>query len=58
MAIYANNIGTILLAQGDLAAALEWTKRALAIFEKVYGKDNPSTRTVAGNLEAIKKAMK
>ena len=58
MATLANTIGRILRAQGDLEGALEWTKRALAIFEKAYGEDNPSTRTVAGNLEAIKEAMK
>ena len=38
--------------------ALEWIKRALAIFEKAYGKDNPSSRIAARNLEAIKEAMK
>ena len=38
--------------------ALGWTKRALSILEAAYGKDNPSTRTAAGNLEAIKEAMK
>jgi tetratricopeptide (TPR) repeat protein len=39
----ANNIGQILQAQGDLAGALEYTRRALAIDEKVYGPD-PSRR--------------
>ena len=54
----ATNIGTILKAQGDLAGALEWTKRALAILGTAYGPNNPSTRIVARNLGAIKEAMK
>ena len=37
---------------------MKWAKRALSILETAYGKDDPSTRTVAGNLEAIKEAMK
>jgi hypothetical protein len=57
VAIRANNIGQILQDKGDLEGALKYTQRALTIFEKVYGPDNPSTKVVARNLEGIKQAM-
>jgi hypothetical protein len=58
VAIRASNIGTILRAQGDLAGALEYTRRALRIFQATYGPENPQTRIVAGNLAVIEKALK
>jgi hypothetical protein len=40
----------ILKAQGDLAGALEYTRRALAIDETVYGPDHPNVAIRASNI--------
>jgi hypothetical protein len=37
-------------------ASLSYTEHVLKILEKSYGTDNPRTKTVAANLEQIKKA--
>ena len=37
----------------DLDGALEYTRRALAILESVFGSENPRTRIAAGNLAAL-----
>ena len=39
VATLANNLGTILQAQGDLEGARRHIERALAIDEKAYGPD-------------------
>jgi hypothetical protein len=49
------NLGQILQAKGDLAGAEQYTQRALAISEKVYGSSHPMTMLVAGNLKLIEK---
>jgi tetratricopeptide (TPR) repeat protein len=49
----ANNIGQILLAQGDLAGALEYTSRALKVDEKIYGPDHPEVAIFANNIGQI-----
>src|SRR5205085_9839739 len=56
-AIIANNIGAIMQAQGDLVGALEYSRRALKIDEKVYGPDHPMVATVANNIGQILKAQ-
>jgi hypothetical protein len=58
VAIRASNIGTILRAQGDLAGALEYTRRALRILRATYGSENPVTKIVAVNLAVIEHALK
>jgi tetratricopeptide (TPR) repeat protein len=50
----ANQLGITLLAKGDLEGALRYTERALKIFEKSYGTDNPTTRIVRKNYEAMR----
>ena len=57
VASVANNIGTILKAQGDLAGALEYIKRALAIDEKVYGPEQPKVAIDLNNIGQILKAQ-
>ncbi len=53
MATRANNIGSILKAQRDLTGALESTRRALAIDEKVYGLDHPQVARDVNNIGQI-----
>ena len=53
----ANLLGRILQDQGDLAGALEWTKRALAIDEKVYGPEHPVVAIRANNIGQILQAQ-
>jgi tetratricopeptide (TPR) repeat protein len=55
VATITNNIGQILQAQGDLAGALEYTRRALKIAEQVYGSDHPAVATIANNIGQILK---
>ena len=43
--------------RGDLDGALKYTQRALTIFEKSYGPDNPTTKTVVSNVAAIELAI-
>jgi hypothetical protein len=38
---------------GDYAGARPLYERALAIFEKVLGKEHPNTKVVRGNLERL-----
>ena len=57
VATFANNIGGILKDQGDLAGALEYAKRALAIDEKVYGPEHPDVATDLNNIGSILKAQ-
>src|SRR5437899_1310 len=45
----------LLNEQGDLAGALEYTQRALAIGEKFYGTDHPQVAIYANNIGQILK---
>jgi Tfp pilus assembly protein PilF len=45
-----DNLGALLLAQGDPAGARTYYERALAIAERVLGPDHPTTATVRANL--------
>ncbi|MCL2718799.1 MAG: tetratricopeptide repeat protein [Lachnospiraceae bacterium] len=45
-----NNIGSIHNRQGDYSKALEWYHKALAIDEKVLGKEHPSTAITYDNI--------
>ncbi len=53
VAIYANNLGQIVRAQGDLAGAPQFARRALEIDEKVYGPDHPAVARDANSLGQI-----
>ena len=53
----SNQLGRTLQAQGDLAGALEYTRRALAIGEKVYGPEHPEVAISANNIGQILKAQ-
>lgn len=57
MANLSSLLGTVLLAKGDLDGALAYTQRALKILTQIYGPDNPSTRTAAGNAKHIQTQM-
>jgi len=46
------------MEKGDLDGALRYAERALKIFVKFYGPDNPQTPAVSKNLEAIRKARR
>jgi Tetratricopeptide repeat len=48
-----NNLGRVLRDLGDLAGARAAFERALAIWERVFGPDHPSTRKARGNLESL-----
>ncbi len=45
-----NNLAGLYEAQGDLAAALPLVDRALAICERAWGRQHPTTRTIRGYL--------
>jgi tetratricopeptide (TPR) repeat protein len=49
----ANQLGQVLLYEGDLNGALSYTQRALRIDEEVYGPDHPEVATDANNIGAI-----
>lgn len=51
-----NSIGLILRAKGDLDGALSYCQRALKILTDSYGPDNPTTKTVAANVQQIEQA--
>ena len=51
----SNQLGRTLQAQGDLAGALKYTRRALAIDEKVYGPEHPTVAIRANNIGQILK---
>jgi Tfp pilus assembly protein PilF len=48
-----NNLGYLLQAMGDLAAARPYYERALAITEQVLGPDHPHTHIVRDNLATL-----
>ena len=58
VAINANNVGQILKDQSDFARAVEYTRRALRIFQATYGSENPLTKRAAPNLAGIEEAIK
>jgi len=53
VAIRVNNLGSVLLALGDLAAARAAAERALSIWEKTLGPDHPNTRNARANLDSL-----
>jgi tetratricopeptide (TPR) repeat protein len=52
-----NNLGGLLHAIGDLAAARPCYERALAIHQKVLGEDHPKTATSLSNLGLLLEAL-
>ena len=48
-----NNIAGVYSNQGDYAKALEYYGKALAISERVLGKDHPSTATMYNNIAGV-----
>ncbi len=56
VALYASRVGQVLQAQGDLKGAGSYLERAHQILVKTYGPDNPATRKVEADLQALSKA--
>jgi tetratricopeptide (TPR) repeat protein len=56
-ALSLNNLGALLQAQGEPAAARPLYERALAIAENVLGSAHPHTQIFCGNLERLIAAM-
>jgi CHAT domain-containing protein/Tfp pilus assembly protein PilF len=52
-----NNLGFLLQAQGDLAAARPYLEQALAIRKKVQGEQHPDTATAFNNLGQLLQAQ-
>src|SRR5207249_1154439 len=52
-----NNLGGLLRAEGDLAAARPYYERALAIHEQVLSPDDPDTATSLNNLGFLLQAQ-
>jgi hypothetical protein len=52
-----NNLGYLLRAQGDSAAARPYYERALAIREQVLGLNHPNTRSSRASLAAIEERL-
>ena len=48
-----NNLGGLLLAQGEYEAARPYYERALAIFEEKLGPEHPQTKIARGNLDSL-----
>jgi tetratricopeptide (TPR) repeat protein len=48
-----NNLGHLLVSQGDLAGARPYYERALAIYGKALGPDHPHTATSLNNLATL-----
>ena len=48
-----HNLASAYYAQGDYAKALEWFEKALAIREKVLGKESPSNATTYNNIALV-----
>jgi hypothetical protein len=48
-------MASVLLARGDADGARTRLEKALAVFEKAYGPDNPATRRVSRALAALLK---
>jgi hypothetical protein len=53
VAIYVNNLGSVLKELGHLDGARQAYQRALTIFEMVLGSDHQRTQTVRSNLAAL-----
>jgi tetratricopeptide (TPR) repeat protein len=50
-----NQLGLILMRQGNLPGALKYILRAIQNYEKVYGSDDPRVAATAGNIGVILK---
>jgi len=48
-----HNIAFIYSSQGDYPRALEWYQKAIAINEKVLGKEHPDTAAIYNNIAAV-----
>ena len=55
--VLLNNIGLVLVDQGEYARGLEHFRRALAFAEKALGKDHPEVATVLNNIGGALKAQ-
>jgi hypothetical protein len=53
-----NNLAILCFHEGDFKEAALLMKRALAIDEKVFGKNHPRTKSARKNLEHIKRQKK
>jgi len=53
VAMSLNNIGSACKDLGETGKALDFFEQALAIYEKLYGKEHPDTKIIKGNLEKI-----
>jgi len=53
VAIYVNNLGSVLQALGDMEGAKKMYERALSIFTEYLGEDHPNTVTVQNNLDSL-----
>ena len=47
------NMAGVYFKQGDYPKSLEWYQKALAIFEKVLGKEHPHTAITYNNIMTI-----
>ena len=56
-ALLRNELGYLLRAQGDSAAARPYYERALAIREQVLGLNHPNTRSSRASLAAIEERL-
>ena len=55
---YSHSLGLVLRDMGDLRAARPYIERALAIYQKSFGPENPKTIQLVGNLASIYKHEK
>ena len=53
VAIYVNNLGSVLRDLGDYAEAKAAFERALAICEAVFGPDHPNVSIIRGNIDDL-----
>ena len=58
VAIYANNLGTVLQDLGDFEGAKKCHARALKIFQDKLGEGHPHTVKARNNLAALEREMK
>ncbi|KAF3271891.1 hypothetical protein TWF128_000417 [Orbilia oligospora] len=50
---YVHSIAIVFFNQGKYDEAMQWYKRALAGFEKAFGKDHPLTLTIFNNIAGV-----
>jgi tetratricopeptide (TPR) repeat protein len=54
--LYSQRVGQVLQARGDRKGARSHFERAYRILHKTYGPDNPTTRKVAAEIEALRRS--